>query len=149
MEDKMVDILIVEDSDDDYEATLRALSLPAAIEQRVVRCRDGAEAWTTLNTGQSKDVDGSEESRLFIIMDLNMPGLDGRALLSKIKTHDQLKSIPVAILTTSDDPADIQECYQNGANTFVKKPVNWSVFATQMETLKAFWLNSATLPFRL
>ncbi len=149
MEDDMVDILIVEDSDDDYEATLRALSLPAAIEQRVIRCRDGVEAWNTLNVDPAKDADGSEARRLFIIMDLNMPGLDGRALLAKIKSHDQLKSIPVAILTTSDDPADVQECYRKGANTFVKKPISWSVFATQMEALKAFWLNSATLPFRL
>ena len=149
MDDSEVDILIVEDSDDDYEATLRALNLPAAIERRVVRCRDGAEAWTTLNASPAEDVDETEARRLFIIMDLNMPGLDGRALLSKIKTHDRLKSIPVAILTTSDDPADVQECYQKGANTFVKKPINWSVFAKQMEALRTFWLHSATLPFRL
>jgi CheY-like chemotaxis protein len=81
-------------------------------------------------------------------MDLNMPGLDGRALLSKVKSHDQLKSIPVAILTTSDDPADVQECYRNGANTFVQKPMSWKLFSSKMQALKSFWFEAAALPFQ-
>lgn len=143
-----IDILIVEDSDDDYEATLRALSLPADIENRVVRCREGAEAWQLLNSDLHFGGGKAKNRRQFIIMDLNMPGLDGRELLSKIKSSDQLKRIPVAILTTSDDPNDVQECYRNGANTFVKKPMNWSLFSSKMQALKAFWFEAAALPFR-
>ncbi len=143
-----IDILIVEDSDDDYEATLRALDLPSDMERRVMRCRDGAEAWSVLNAAPQITNQALLDRCQFIIMDLNMPGLDGRELLSKIKSDDRLKRIPVAILTTSDDPADVEECYQNGANTYIKKPMNWALFSSQMEALKVFWFEAAALPVR-
>lgn len=141
-----IDIIIVEDSDDDYEATLRALNIARDDGYRVLRFKSGSEAWDHLIAPREVVKKGKRVIRKFVILDLNMPGLDGRGLLSRMKDDTVLKSIPVAILTTSDDPADIDECYRRGANTFVKKPVNWELFAERMDTLKHFWFGTAELP---
>lgn len=141
-----MEVLIVEDSDDDYEATLRALDLDGHDGVTVSRCRNGAEAWDYLLSRNHDDLNVFDRRQRFVILDLNMPGLDGRGLLSLIKTHERLKSIPVAVLSTSDDLNDVNVCYQNGANTFIRKPVNWEQFVTKMNGLKDFWFRHAELP---
>lgn len=139
-------VLIVEDSDDDFEATLRALDLDQVSGAVVSRCVNGDDAWDVLLAENSNDPKSSSPKHQFVILDLNMPGLDGRGLLAKMKTHDRIKSIPVAILSTSDDARDVNACYYKGANTFIRKPVNWDHFVEKMQSLKAFWLTHAELP---
>lgn len=141
-----MDVLIVEDSDDDYEATLRALDLDQAGDVTVSRYRNGGDAWEALLARNSDVVDAPDHRHQFVILDLNMPGLDGRGLLARMKSHDQIKSIPVAILSTSDDKNDVDACYHKGANAFIRKPVNWEQFVERMASLKAFWLQHAELP---
>ena len=139
-------LLIVEDSDDDFEATLRALDLDQVDGAVVSRCVNGRDAWDLLLAQNSNEPGSSDPKYQFVILDLNMPGLDGRGLLAKMKTHDRIKSIPVAILSTSNDAMDVDACYHNGANTFIRKPVNWEQFVEKMDSLKAFWLTHAELP---
>ncbi len=141
-------VLIVEDSDDDFEATLRALDLDGVGGMDVTRSRNGSDAWEFLLTQSSHDGESSDQKCQFVILDLNMPGLDGRGLLAKMKAHDRIRSIPVAILSTSDDVNDIDACYRKGANTFVRKPVNWEHFVETMSSLKTFWFQHAELPSR-
>lgn len=139
-------ILIVEDSDDDFEATVRALDPDQVGGVVISRSRNGQDAWDLLLAQNSNSSGSSGQNYQFVILDLNMPGLDGRGLLSKMKAHDRIKSIPVAILSTSDDIGDVDACYRKGANTFVRKPVNWDQFVETMSSLKAFWFKHAELP---
>ncbi len=139
-------VLIVEDDDDDFEATLRALDLDQVDGAVVSRCLNGGDAWDALLAQNSSESGSSDPKYQFVILDLNMPGLDGRGLLAKMKTHDRIKTIPVAILSTSDDARDVNACYHKGANTFIRKPVSWEQFVVKMDSLKAFWLTHAELP---
>lgn len=139
-------VLIVEDNDDDYEATIRALDLDQGDDVVISRSMSGSAAWELLLAQFSNDTPPPDHKYQFVILDLNMPGLDGRGLLSKMKTHDRIKSIPVAILSTSDDLNDVNACYRKGANTFIRKPVNWEQFVDSMTSLKAFWFHHAELP---
>ncbi|AEI93752.1 response regulator [Roseobacter litoralis] len=139
-------VLIVEDSDDDFEATLRALDLDKVGGVKISRSLGGQNAWELLLAQSSNDEQASDQNCQFVILDLNMPGLDGRGLLSKMKAHDRIKLIPVAVLSTSDDKSDVDACYRKGANAFIRKPVNWEDFVKKMSSLKAFWFQQAELP---
>ena len=81
-----------------------------------------------------------------ILLDLNLPGTDGREVLQEVKADPDLRTIPVIVLTTSSDSVDIESCYHAGANTYLVKPVNISEFMVSMERLKDFWLELAILP---
>ena len=116
---KSQSILMVEDSEDDYEATTRAFK-KVSLHNPVVWCRSGRDALDLLKReGVHRNANGSHPG--LILLDLNMPGLDGRKTLRLIKEDDKLKKMPVIILTTSTDERDVQDCYQMGANTYVQK----------------------------
>ena len=75
-----------------------------------------------------------------------MPGTDGREVLAEVKKSDHLKSIPVIVLTTSTDDRDIRGCYQMGANSYVKKPVDLEGFMLSVQRLKDYWFEVVILP---
>jgi two-component system response regulator len=81
-----------------------------------------------------------------ILLDLNMPGLDGRKTLQAIKSNLHWRKIPVVILTTSDDERDIEGCYALGANTYVQKPVDLDGLFSAVQRLKEYWFEIAILP---
>ncbi len=81
-----------------------------------------------------------------IVMDLNMPRLDGREALSQIKQHPKFKSIPVIILTTSHSSQDIENCYRLGANSYITKPNNFRKLVEIMDQIKEYWFNLNKLP---
>ena len=140
------DIIIVEDNDDDFEATERALKRNKNLSNPIIRCKDGLDAWHYL-TGQ-----GTYATRLrmgepgLILLDLNMPGLDGRKLLAWMKADEELKKIPVVVMTTSTAKEDIESCYRAGANTYVRKPVSWPEFSEAVTRLLEYWFQIAILP---
>lgn len=137
-------ILIAEDSDDDFEATELALR-ESNLQNPLIRCETGEETLDYLyQTGKFKDFSSTLPG--IILLDLNMPGVDGFKVLSKIKKDESLKKIPVVILTTSSDTRDIAQCYQKGANTFVQKPVDLDNFMDAIKSLKEFWFDVVTLP---
>jgi two-component system, response regulator len=141
---KSQSILMVEDSEDDYEATTRAFK-KVSPHNPVVWCRSGRDALDLLKReGVHRNANGSHPG--LILLDLNMPGLDGRKTLRLIKEDDKLKRIPVIILTTSTDERDIQDCYQMGANTYVQKPVSFDGLIEAIKRLKAYWFEIALLP---
>lgn len=133
-------ILIVEDSSDDYEATVRAFK-KANLLNPVSWCKSGKEALTFLDNRE----EGYKKPGL-ILLDLNMPGIDGRKTLQLIKEDQNLKHIPVIILTTSSDNRDVEACYQMGANTYIQKPVSFDGLIEAIKQLKEYWFEIAILP---
>lgn len=81
-----------------------------------------------------------------ILLDLNMPKLDGRSALREIKADPLLREIPVIVLTTSSSPDDISRCYQHGANAYVTKPGSYAALLDMVRNFSAFWLQTARLP---
>jgi two-component system response regulator len=116
------------------------------LKNEVHRCEDGEEALDYLyRRGKYADPASSPRPGV-ILLDLNLPGTDGRQVLSEIKTADQLKDIPVVVLTTSVDERDISACYRAGANSYIQKPVDVDGFFKAIERLKGYWFEVVILP---
>lgn len=138
-------ILIVEDSPEDYETTIRALK-KSGVSNNIVRCEDGDEALDYLYR-HSKYADPKTSPRPgIILLDLNLPGTDGREVLAEIKNNNDLKKIPVIVLTTSSDERDIEQCYADGANSYIHKPVDLPGFFVAISRLKDYWFEIVILP---
>ncbi|HEX5536588.1 MAG TPA: response regulator [Sphingobium sp.] len=136
-------ILLVEDNSDDYEATLRSLRENHFLNP-VHWCRNGREALDYLMQAGDPDKGGSLPG--LVLLDLNMPGIDGREVLRVIKAELQLRRMPVIILTTSADERDISRCYDMGASTYIQKPVSFAGLAAAIRTMKDYWFGIALLP---
>ena len=128
-------ILLVEDNPDDEALTLRAFE-KSNIRNEVVVLRDGAEALAYLFPG---DGDGAPRPAL-ILLDLNLPKVGGLEVLRRMRADERTQMIPVVVLTSSKLDEDILDSYRNGANAYVRKPVNFSDFAEAVRTLGVFWL---------
>jgi two-component system, response regulator len=137
MSEKM--ILLVEDSPDDEELTTRALR-QAKIANEIVVARDGAEAVDFL-FGQGTHA-GRDLSRMpaVILLDLKLPKLSGLEVLSRVRADSRTKLIPTVILTSSSEEEDMLKSYRSGANSYVRKPVDFSQFATAVRQLGLYWL---------
>ncbi|MBW8035079.1 MAG: response regulator [Planctomycetes bacterium] len=139
-----VPILLVEDDEDDVHLTQRAFKKGHILNKLYV-VSDGEEAMEFLeHCGRYSNPAAAPEPGV-ILLDLNMPRMNGREVLKKIKANDELKHIPVVILTTSDQKEDIRKCYDIGANTFITKPVEFSKFLEAIVTTGKYWLSIAKL----
>ena len=137
-------ILVVEDSDEQFAAVLRAFK-KSAIVNPVKRCTDGDEALDYLfRVGRFADEDGRPPA--VILLDLNLPGTDGRDVLQRIKMDPELRKIPVVVLTTSSSPGDIQHCYGGGASSYIIKPIRFDEFLKKIRALKEYWFETVALP---
>ncbi|MEX0830942.1 MAG: response regulator [Nitrospirales bacterium] len=138
-------ILLVEDSPEDYETTFRSLR-KSGLKNPIVRCTDGEDALDyLLKCGAYRDL-GSAGRPGLILLDLNLPGTDGREVLKEIKEDSSLKAIPVVVLTTSSDERDIQQCYQFGANSYIQKPVDLEGFVKAMARMTDYWFELVIVP---
>jgi CheY-like chemotaxis protein len=138
-------ILLIEDSDEDYAALVRALHDTAATVS-LCRCMRGEEGLDYLH-GRGRFADPGQAPRpALILLDLNLPGTDGRELLAAIKGDAHLKSIPVVIVTTSHNPRDVEWCYDHGANGYQVKPMDYVKFKHEMRLLVEYWLSVCVLP---
>ena len=138
-------ILIVEDSDDDYLATVRAFK-KANLLNPVQRCTNGDQALDyLLQRGEFSGPDKAPRPNI-ILLDLNLPGTDGKEVLRTIKTDPNLQKIPVIVLTTSSAEQDIEQCYAAGANSYVQKPVDLVGFIQSIARLTDYWFNVSILP---
>jgi len=126
-------ILLIEDNPDDEVLTMRALKR-ANIVNALTVARDGAEALDLLFG------DGGACHPSLILLDLKLPKVDGLEVLRRIRASEPTQLIPVVILTSSREQEDIISGYRNGANAYVRKPVNFSEFAAAVHTLGMFWL---------
>jgi CheY-like chemotaxis protein len=138
-------LLVVEDSDEDYETMLRTLKRIGAAAM-IARCVDGDDALDRLFQRGLYSAPATLPMPSLILLDLNLPATDGREVLEMIKRDETLKSIPVVILTTSSNPKDIEECYRNGANSYLLKPVNLQQFTHQLKLMYDYWFDAVLLP---
>jgi len=132
-------ILVVEDNDEDFEM-LRLTFQEAAIPNPLLRCTDGEETLELL-----RDAERAPRPCL-ILLDLNLAGMDGRQVLEQLKADPALRGIPVIVLSTSDNPKDVQGCYQGGGSAYLLKPVDLERFEAMVRHFKAFWLEFVLPP---
>lgn len=138
-------ILLIEDSPEDYEATVRALR-KAGLANPIFRCESGDEALDFLYRRRGYSDPASSPRPGVILLDLNLPGTDGREVLAEVKGDAELRSIPVLVLTTSSDERDVERCYQSGANSYIKKPVDLGGFMQAVQSLTGYWFEVVILP---
>jgi two-component system response regulator len=132
-------ILLVEDDPDDEILTLRALRR-GGIEQAIVVVRDGVEALDYLfGTGVHDGRDLGAMPQV-VMLDLKLPRLDGLEVLRRIRGDERTRFIPVVILTSSDEERDRLNGYRYGANSYVRKPVDYDQFAEAIRQLGMYWL---------
>ena len=132
-------ILLVEDNPDDEALTVRALKKDNIINDIIV-ARDGAEALDYLyGKGSYKDRNMSIQPEL-IILDLKLPKVDGIEVLRKIRSERKTELLPVIILTSSNEEKDLIDSYSLGANSYIRKPVDFKQFIEAARQLKLYWL---------
>ena len=137
MKDKI--ILLVEDNPDDELLTLRALKKNGVLNEVVV-ARDGVEALDYLfGTGSHAGRDIGVMPQL-ILLDLKLPMIDGLEVLRRLRSDERTRLLPVVILTSSREQQDMVDGYGLGANSYVRKPVNFEQFVSAVEQLKLYWL---------
>jgi CheY-like chemotaxis protein len=141
---KPVEILLVDDNPGDVRLTREALS-EAKIANRLTVAVDGEAAMKILKH-QPPHEDAPRPD--LILLDLNMPGMDGREVLSRVKNDDELRSIPVVVLTSSEADADVQEVYDLHANCYIVKPVNFDRLMQVVRIVEGFWLSLVKLPHK-
>ncbi|KFN50465.1 response regulator [Arenimonas composti] len=132
-------ILVVEDNPDDEEFTLRALKR-AKVTNPIHVVRDGAEAVDFLfASGAYADRDPKERPAV-VLLDLKLPKLGGIEVLQRMRAAEHLKLVPVVILTSSSEEEDKLNSYLSGANSYVRKPVEFAAFADAVAKLGVYWL---------
>ena len=138
-----VRILLVEDSSDDVILTKKALRR-ARVANDITVADTGERALTLLREGMA----GGQSSTDLVLLDLNLPGMNGHEVLEAIKTDDDLRHLPVIVLTTSGEDADIQAAYRRCVNAYVCKPLAFDQFTSSIRAVEDFWLSVVRLPGR-
>ena len=132
-------ILLVEDNPDDEELTLRALR-HHNIANDVIVARDGVEALDYLfSRGEYSDKKPDDLPQV-VLLDLKLPKVDGLEVLKAMRADERTKSLPVVVLTSSNEEKDIVDSYNFGANSYVRKPVDFVQFIAAVEQLGMYWL---------
>ncbi|MFK7766519.1 MAG: response regulator [Mariniblastus sp.] len=140
--EKTIDILLVEDSETDAELTLEALA-HGKLQNTVHHVKDGEEAMQYLRReGEYSDMVRPD----LILLDLNMPKVDGREVLKRVREDETLKLIPIVVLTTSSHDADVLESYGLDANGYIVKPVDLLNFFDVIKSINNFWLRVVSMP---
>lgn len=141
-------MLIVEDSNEDFEAFMRYVRRsPRPVP--IHRCTTGEQALTFLQIRSNRVNDSNSHRPGLIVIDLNLPGTDGRELLRQIKQDDDLKTIPIIVFTTSSNPRDIEDCYHFGVNSYIVKPINIKQLQRDIHAILDYWFQVTTLPASL
>ena len=137
-------ILLVEDNPNDVELTLEALS-EQNLDNRVIVLNDGVKAMEYL-LYEEKYKNRQRENPAVILLDIKMPRMDGIEVLEAIKKSEDLRSIPVVMLTSSREEPDLKKCYELGVNAYVVKPVNYKYFFEAVKHMGIFWAVLNELP---
>lgn len=139
-------VVVVEDSDEDFaamERILRRAALPVGLK----RCTGADQALNLLEEMQQHPKPTARTPAL-VVLDLNLPGRDGRYVLSELRRREGMRGIPVVVFSTSASAQDIDWCYEHGANSYHVKDLNYAAFKNAVEQLSTYWLRSACLPNR-
>lgn len=129
-------ILIAEDDDGHAELIKEGLEA-SGVCNKMIRFSNGEEAWHFLSGTGGKEVRDKSKAYL-LLLDIKMPRMDGVEVLKRMKNSEELKEIPVVMLTTTDDPREVEECYKIGCNVYITKPVEFGKFAETLKRLGLF-----------
>lgn len=138
-------LLVVEDSDEDFEV-LQIFMEDMAVVNPIYRCTTGDKALDFLYRKQDAKNTQAAMRPSMILLDLNLPGTDGREVLERLKQDDEFREIPIVIFTTNSDPRDIKRCYRQGANGYLIKPVGTERFEKAVRAFVDYWLHTNTSP---
>jgi CheY-like chemotaxis protein len=140
-------VLLVEDDQDDQELSRRAFQRgPLHVDLRIAS--NGQEALDYL-LGQAASLENDDPAPVdLVLLDLNMPNMDGRELLRRMRAHPKLRRIPVVVMTTSRQEEDVVRSYELGCNSFISKPVELDAFIKVLDNLGSYWFQLVTLPSR-
>ncbi len=141
-EARPVEILLIEDNEGDILLTLEAFK-ESKITNNFNICRDGEEALSYLSK-QGDFINATTPD--IILLDLNLPKIDGKQVLEKIKNNEKSRLIPVVVLTSSKAERDIMQSYELHANSYIVKPVDFDQFTEIVETIDNFWFSIVVLP---
>jgi two-component system, response regulator len=140
MNTKTVEVLLVEDNMSDAELTIRELK-KHHLANNLVHVINGEEALEfVFGTGRFKEERASKINPKLILLDIQMPKVNGIEVLERIKSDAKTKTIPVVILTSSKEHPDIEKCYKLGANSYIVKPVNFENFSEAIKNIGFYWL---------
>lgn len=134
-------LLVIEDSDEDFYTLKRALGV--RFPWQVTRCADGASARARLVERSAPDVGPFPQ---LILLDLNLPGIDGWGVLRELKRCPETQHIPVVIWSTSNNPESIERAYRAGASSYLVKPLELDEMRRKIEGLTRYWLETVALP---
>ncbi len=134
------EILLVEDDAADAELTIHSLE-KEGFAGRILLARDGEEALDLLYCRGDHATRDPELPPALVLLDLKMPRLNGQEVLRTIKSDERLRSLPVIVLTSSNQERDLEECYRLGANSYIQKPVDLRKFQQTMRSLAQYWVS--------
>lgn len=129
-------ILIAEDDEGHAELIKEGLE-ESGVRNKIVQFSNGEEVWKFLSGAGGKTIRDKNKNYL-LLLDINMPEMDGIEVLKRIKADEELKEIPVVMLTTTDDPREVEACYRMGCNIYITKPVDFLKFAETLKRLSLF-----------
>lgn len=138
-------LLVVEDSNEDFKM-LQRLMRRMAVKNPIYRCASGDEVLKFLYQEGNYSSPDVAPRPCVILLDLNLPGIDGRDILARLKQDTNLQQIPIVIFTTSSHPRDVELCYQNGANGYLVKPMDAQELQKIVQAFVDYWLEVNTLP---
>ena len=132
-------ILLIEDNPDDAELTRIAFA-EAAIDSQLVVVGDGAEALDYLFAQGKYAARNAADLPSIVLLDLNLPKLDGREVLQALRANPATRGLPVVVLTTSTEPFDVEASYALGVNSYIRKPVDFGKFVEVVKQIGLYWL---------
>ena len=130
-------IILIAEDDDGHAELIREGLENSGVCNKQIRFTNGLEVWEFLDLQIKSDI-RDKKSAFLLLLDINMPKMNGIELLQKIKTDDELKEIPIIMLTTTDDPREVETCYRLGCNMYVTKPVQFDKFADTLRRMGLF-----------
>ena len=138
-------LLVIEDSTADFRI-LKRLMRQMDVKSPIYRCQTGDEALEMMyRTGRYQDAETLVRPAA-IMLDLNLPGIDGRAVLTRLKQDEQFAQIPIIVFTSSSAPDDIEFCYRQGANGYMVKPIGNQDLTKMVRSFVDYWLGANTSP---
>lgn len=140
-----VTIVIAEDNDADFHLAERAFN-KLHLTNEIKRAVDGQELMDYLSAKVLDDEQSEMKISHVVLLDLNMPRMDGREVLKLIKSHEKMKHIPIIVMTTSKEDEDVIRSYKLGVNAYIRKPFDQNEFVEVLATFKRFWLEIVELP---
>ena len=132
-------ILLVEDNADDEALTVRALN-HHRVAGRIVVARDGAEALDYIERARERVAKGEPGLPHLVLLDLKLPKVDGLEVLTKLRASEATRTLPVVVLTSSREARDLSESYRLGANSYIRKPVDFEQFSEAVRQLGLYWM---------